>query len=117
MTGGDVHFQSWFGVSSKLLKQSNNNRSLTTRMIITLSPLDSLKLNIGSIHQLERRSSRMGSRNEISQSRCESYYHSVTSHARLRDKEGPTFHGDIESVSDLRNVTFGQSPKMGVDRP
>jgi hypothetical protein len=51
---GNVHLQSRFGVTSKLLKQSNDDRSLTTRVIIILSPLDSFKLNIGSIDQLER---------------------------------------------------------------
>jgi hypothetical protein len=103
-------------VSSELLKQSNDNRSLTTRVIIILSPLDGFKLNIGSIDQLERGSSRVGSRNEISQSRCESYYPSV-SLLNCIMRVRPTLHGDIESISDLRNVTFGQSPKMGVDGP
>lgn len=83
MTCVDVHLQSRFSVSSKLLKQSDNDRSLTARMIVILSPLDSFKLDIWSVDQLERRSSRMGSGNEISQSRCESYYQSVLSHAVL----------------------------------
>jgi hypothetical protein len=71
---GNVHLQSRFGVTSKLLKQSNDDRSLTTRVIIILSPLDSFKLNIRSINKFEGGNSRMGSRNEISQSRCKSYY-------------------------------------------
>jgi len=86
MTCVDVHLQSRFSVSSKLLKQSNNDRSLTARMVIILSPLDSFKLNIWSADQLERRSSRMGGRNEISQSRCESYCQSVLFQANLVDK-------------------------------
>jgi hypothetical protein len=38
-------------------------------------------------------------------------------HLNLVTRKGRTLHRDIESISDLRNVTFGQSPKMGVDGP
>ena len=86
LTRIDIHLQSRFGVPSKLLKQSYDDRSLTARVIIILSPLDSFKLNIWSADQLERRSSRMGGRNEISQSRCESYCQSVLFQANLVDK-------------------------------
>jgi len=115
LTRIDIHLQSRFGVPSKLFKQSDDDRSLTARVIIILSPLDSFKLNIRSIDKFERRSSGMRGGNEISQSRCESYCQLVS--LKWITPMEPTLHWDIESISDLRNVTFGQSSKMGVDGP